>query len=361
MDDKKYWIGFSLVKGVGSVRLRKLAEYFGDLELAWNATLPDLIAAGATKKVIENLITIKKTIDLDTFIDGLGKKQINYLFSDCTNYPKNLSEIEQHPPVLYFKGTLLESDLLSIGIVGTRKITYYGKQVTDELSTRLAQHGVTVVSGLARGVDAVAHQAAVRAKGRTIAVLGSGVDVIYPPEHKTLAKQIEENGAILSDYPPGTQPDRINFPPRNRIISGLSRGVVVVEAGEKSGALITADFAADQGREVFAVPGPIYSPQSVGPNALLSNGANIYTGVADIFDFLKVNQQSEPQKRIHHFDGLELALMEQIGNAPVHIDDICANSGIPVDKAMAYLTILELNGHINQVGVMNYVLNKTLG
>lgn len=359
MDDKKYWIGFSLVKGVGSVRLAKLMESFGDLHSAWNAKLPELVNAGVSKKVIENLEIVKKTIDLDDYINSMEKKRIKVVFSDSPNYPRNLSNIEQNPPVLYYKGTLIEEDDRSIGIVGTRKLTYYGKQVTEELATRLAQNDVTVVSGLARGVDAIAHQAAVRAKGRTIAVMGSGVDVIYPPEHHHLARQIEENGAILSDYPPGTQPERGNFPPRNRIISGLSSAVVVVEAGAKSGALITADFAADQGREVFAVPGTIYSPQSAGTNGLISNGANVYQGVADIFELLNLKNIASTQGNVHHFDGLELALMEQIGNDPIHIDDICSNSGISVDKAMALLTILELNGYIDQVGAMNYVLNKT--
>ena len=361
MDDKKYWIGFSLVKGIGPVRMARLTDSFGDLESAWSAPLPDLMACGLGRKVVENLALLRKGIDLDGYIAAMEKKGIKAVFSDSPDYPANLAEIEQKPPVLYYKGTITGQDTLSVGIVGTRKVTYYGKQVTEELATRLAQAGATVVSGLARGVDAVAHQSALRAKGRTLAVLGSGVDVIYPPEHRKLADEIIENGALISDYPPGTEPDRVNFPPRNRIISGLSRAVVVVEAGQKSGALITANFAADQGRETYAVPGSIYSPESVGTNTLLANGANIYLGAADLLADLSLQAGATNSTVKHHFDGLELALMEQLGTEPQHIDDICANAGIPVEKGMALLTILELNGFINQVGVMNYVRNPLKG
>lgn len=357
MDDKKYWIGFSLVKGIGSVRMAKLVDTFGCLRDAWNATLPDLMAAGLTKKVVENFALIKKGLDLDGYIAAMEKKGIHALFSDSADYPANMLDLEQKPPVLFYKGTLTPQDANSLAIVGTRKVSFYGRQVTEELATRLAHAGMTVVSGMARGVDAIAHQSAIKAAGRTIAVLGSGVDVIYPPEHRALAAQIEANGALVSDYPPGTQPDRVNFPPRNRIISGLSRAVVVVEAGEKSGALITAEFAADQGRDVFAVPGQIYSQQSSGTNHLIANGANIYLGVADLFQTLQLSATQAEKAAARHFDGLELALMEQLGTEPIHIDDLCSTTGIAVEKAMAALTILELNGYIDQVGVMNYVLN----
>ena len=239
MDEKKFWIGFSLVKGVGSVRMAKLQEYFGSLDIAWEASLPDLVSAGLNRKTVENFALLKKGINLDQYIETFQKKGIQVVFSDSPEYPHNLAQIEQKPPVLYYKGNLKPTDDLAVAIVGTRKISYYGAQVTEELAAKLARSGVTVISGLARGVDAVAHKSTMKAQGRTFAVLGSGVDVVYPPEHRALAEQIVENGALISDYPPGTQPDRINFPPRNRIISGLSKSVVVVEAGEKSGARIT--------------------------------------------------------------------------------------------------------------------------
>ena len=172
-------------------------------------------------------------------------------------------------------GAITTEDQWAVAVVGTRRITAYGRQVAEEIARGLVQNGVTVVSGLARGVDAVAHQSALKNGGRTLAVLGSGVDNIYPPEHRKLADEINQSGAIISDYPPGTPPDSANFPPRNRIISGLAQAVIVVEAGEKSGALITAAFAAEQGRDVFAVPGYLYAPQSLGTNRLIHDGARI--------------------------------------------------------------------------------------
>ena len=199
-------------------------------------------------------------------------------------YPRRLKEIDQPPPVLYLRGDLLPADEWAVAIVGTRRITAYGRQVTEEVATTLARSGVTVVSGLARGVDSVAHKAALDAGGRTIAVLGSGVDVIYPSEHRSLAERMIASGAILSDYPVGTAPDGVNFPPRNRIISGLSLAVIVVEAGQKSGALITAEFAAEQGRDVFAVPGNINAPQSAGCNALIQQGARPLLQARDVLE-----------------------------------------------------------------------------
>lgn len=257
MDDKRYWVGFTLIKGIGAVRLQALIHHFGELESAWRADPADLAEAGLGAKVIERVIQAREKVDLEKVWEQIVSQGIKILTWEDEAYPSRLKEIDQPPPVLYIRGEYLPEDVFAVALVGTRRVTPYGRQITEEVAGFLAANGMTVVSGLARGVDAIAHTAALKAGGRTLGILGSGVDKIYPPEHRALAEQMMERGAILSDYAPGTPPDASNFPPRNRIISGLSLAVVVVEAGETSGALITAEFAAEQGREVFAVPGSI--------------------------------------------------------------------------------------------------------
>jgi DNA processing protein len=216
---------------------------------------------------------------------------------------------------------------------------------------------VTVVSGLARGVDGLAHQSALRRGGRTLAVLGSGVDQIYPPEHRRLASEIEQNGAVISDYPPGTQPEALNFPPRNRIIAGLSRAVVVVEAGVKSGALITTAFAVEQGREVFAVPGNLYAPQSVGTNMLIRQGAMIYLNVPDLLEQLNLQQigQQQTARAVLPANAEEARLMAILNRQPQHVDEIRALADLPIEQVSAALTMMELKGLARQVGGMRYV------
>ena len=286
MDDKKYWVGFNFIKGIGAVRMQGLVAYFGDLESAWGADPTALAESGLGAKVVERVLAARQNVNLDQVWAKIEAQGIKILTWQDEAYPSRLKEIDQPPPVLYIRGEYLPDDLFAVAIVGTRRVTPYGRQVTEELASFLASNGITVVSGLARGVDVIAHQTALKAGGRTIGILGSGVDKIYPPEHLKLAEQMMERGAIISDYAPGTPPDASNFPPRNRIISGLSLAVVVIEAGETSGALITAEFAAEQGREVFAVPGSILAPQSKGTNKLIQNGAQPLLSVNDIMQAL---------------------------------------------------------------------------
>lgn len=347
-DEKKFWIAFSYVRGFGAVRILKLVEYFGSLQDAWNSQIGDLAQAGISKKNIENLINFRAKMNPDLLVENIIKSRIEVYFSDDNDYPQRLTEIEQKPPVLYYRGAITQSDVLSIGIVGTRKVSQYGKHVTSELAHFCADNGITTISGLARGVDAIGHSETIKSGGRTIAVLGSGVDVIYPPEHRHLAEKIIENGAIVSDYPPGTKPDRINFPPRNRIISGLSQAVVVVEAGERSGALITAEYAANQGREVFAVPGPITSPQSLGTNQLIGAGANILTEYKDLLDLLKINSDKMSQTKRVRLDPSELLVIQNLGSGSMPTDDLFNACGLPMEKFMAILTLLEIKGIVDQ-------------
>jgi DNA processing protein len=357
MEDKRYWVGFTLVKGVGAVRLQALLDHFGDARTAWNASPFDLVAAGLSPKLAERVVQVRAGVDLDAYMSQVEKNKIQILTWDDPDYPSHLKEIDQPPPVLFLRGDVSKEDSWAVGIVGTRAVTSYGRQVTEELAAVLAQNGVTVVSGLARGVDAIAHNAALKAGGRTLAILGSGVDRIYPPEHRQLAEKIMQHGAVISDYAPGTPPESANFPPRNRIISGLSMAVVVVEAGDISGALITAEFAAEQGRDVFAVPGMVYAPQSRGTNRLIANGAKVLLQPMDVLQALDLTRNVERRevRRAVPSDATEAALLDYLRSEPVHVDEIRARLGLPIEKISAALTMMELKGMVRQVGGMNYV------
>jgi DNA processing protein len=357
MDQKAYWVGFNLVKGIGAVRLQALIQFFGNLEVAWQASESELLSAGLSQRIIDVFVDTRHKINPIQAYEDILKKEIKILTWEDPDYPDKLMNIDQPPPVIYILGSIKPEDRWAVAIVGTRRVTSYGRQVTEQVSTYLARNGLTVVSGLARGVDGVAHQTTLANNGRTIAVLGSGIDQIYPPEHRQLADKIIENGAVISDYHPGTPPDAGNFPPRNRIISGLSLATVVVEAGETSGALITATFAAEQGREVFAVPGPIYAPQSKGTNRLIREGAQPLLDPVDIMESLNL-------RKVDHYkqatlllpgDELETKLMEILNLEPVYIDEIQSKAGFPVEKVSAALTMMELKGMVKQISGMTFM------
>lgn len=354
--DRKYWLAFSQVKGIGSVRFRKLLNFFGDLQVAWEAPLERFVAAGIPVKIVEEIQNRRTTFNMDNYEANLTNKGIKTLIWSDETYPKYLSQIEQPPPVLYLLGELIPADDLAIAIVGTRNVTQYGRQVTHDSAAYLAGNGVTIVSGLARGVDGIAHQAALEAGGRTIAVLGSGVDMIYPPEHRKLAERIAASGAVISDYPPGTKPDGVNFPPRNRIISGLSRGTIVIEAGETSGALITAKFSLEQNREVFAVPGSVLAPMSKGTNHLIMDGATPMNDPRQVLEFLNVQEQrfSTPSVKIATPDAAEQRILSALGNDTLHIDDMCNKLDLSMDKLTALLTMMELKGLVKRNNLMEY-------
>ena len=357
MNDKKFWVGFNLIKGIGAVRIQGLIAYFGDLEAAWKAAPAELARAGLALRLIERVVQARGGVSLDRVWENIEKQDIKILTWEDEVYPQRLKEIDQPPPVLYIRGEYLPDDLFAVAIVGTRRVTPYGRQITEELSSFLAANNMTVISGLARGVDAVAHQTTLKAGGRTIAVLGSGVDKIYPPEHRALADQIVERGAIVSDYAPGTPPEASNFPPRNRIISGLSLAIIVVEAGETSGALITAEFAAEQGREVFAVPGSIFAPQSKGTNKLIQNGALPLLSVNDLMQALDLTRVGERKaaRKIMPADTIEAKLLTILFDEPLHVDEIRNQAELPIEKVSAALVLMELKGMVRQVGGMNYV------
>ena len=356
-DPKQYWVGFNLVKGIGAVRFQALLNAFGDAQSAWQASPDELRAAGLSSKIVENLVKLRSNVVLDQVWEEILAKNITILTWEDELYPRRLKEIDQPPPVLYLQGSYKIEDEWAVAIVGTRRITAYGRQVTEQVASMLARNGITVVSGLARGIDAVAHQAALNAGGRTLAVLGSGVDKVYPPEHRRLAEQIIAHGSLLSDYPPGTAPEAGNFPPRNRIIAGLSLATVVVEAGLDSGALITATFAIEQDREVFAVPGNITAPQSQGTNRLIRDGAHPLLDPQDILEILNLTMvtQQRAARTILPADATEAQLLKTLGNEPLHIDEVSHLTGMPIAKVSATLALMELKGMVHQVGGMNYV------
>ncbi len=355
-DEKKYWIGFNLVRGIGAVRFQQILSFFGDLSIAWNAPAEAFREAGLPERPLRNLINLRGQIDLDQVFVSIQEKGVQVLTLEDVGYPRLLQEIDQPPPVLYVKGRLTPEDELSIAIVGTRRLTAYGQQVTRDTSIFLAGHGMTIVSGLARGVDGLAHQHALNTGGRTIAVLGSGVDVIYPPEHRKLAEAICQHGAVISNYPMGTKPEGINFPPRNRIISGLSLATIVVEAGERSGALITAEFAVEQGREVFAVPGNVLSPASRGTNRLIQKGACPMISPQDVLDVLDLSrvEATKAARKVLPADTTEAKILQIMDYEPIHIDEICNETGLAIEKVSAALTMMELKGLIQHVGGMRY-------
>jgi len=357
VNEKRYWVGFNLVKGIGAVRLQGLRDHFGDLALAWQAPADALQAAGLSPKLTGRVAQVRTDVDLDKLLARITAQGIEILTWEDDLYPARLKEIDQPPPVLYVRGTLTNEDAWSVAVVGTRRVSAYGRQVTEEIGSYLAGNGVTVVSGLARGVDAIAHQSALKAGGRTIAVLGCGVDRIYPPEHAQLAGKMIANGALVSDYAPGTPPEASNFPPRNRIISGLSVATVVVEAGETSGALITAQFAIDQGREVFAVPGNILAPQSKGTNRLIAQGARPLLSVRDLLDVLNLTRVNEQRlvRKVLPADETESKLMSVLTHEPLHMDEIRNQTGLPIERVSATLVMMELKGMVRQVGGQNYV------
>ena len=286
--DIKYWVGFSLIPGIGRVKLTQLENYFGSLEDAWQAAPTELKHAGLDRSSINAITSWRAKVSLEAEMEKLDRYGVKVLTWHDPNYPSRLKEIYDYPPVLYIRGSLLPEDEWCLAVVGTRRATVYGRQVTEEMVADLAQSRITIVSGLAKGIDSIAHQSALDTGGRSIAVFACGLDTVYPAENANLARRIMQQGALISEYPLGTRPKAENFPRRNRIMSGLSLGVLVVEAGETSGAMITAHLAVEQTIEVFAIPGSVFSPASRGTNHLIQEGAKLVSDYTDILEELNL-------------------------------------------------------------------------
>jgi len=361
MTDVKYWVGFNIVPGIGPARLQRLLDHFGDAESAWHAAPLELARAGLDRKSLQNLLAMRGKLDLDAEMRRIEDAGAHVLTLQDENYPRLLRQIHLPPPVLYVRGSCLPEDEWAIAVVGTRRAKAYGREVTRYLAGGLARNGITVVSGMARGIDSQAHRTALEAGGRTIAVLGSGIDIIYPHENVDLAQDIVNRGALMTEYPLGTKPDRRNFPPRNRIISGLTLGTLVTQAGEGSGALITAYFALEQGREVFAVPGSLLDRGSSGTNRLIQQGeAKLVLNVEDILEELNltmVSQQAEVRAVVPE-NQTEALLLKHLSEEPVHVDELGRASGLPIAQVSGTLALMELKGLVRQTGAMNYVLAR---
>ena len=360
-EDLKYWTAFHRIPGIGRVRYQALLGRFGSLANAWSAGSTDLRSAGLDARVVQAITKERPNIDPDTEVEQLGKHGVRALTWNDDAYPALLKEADDGPPVIYVRGHLSTADEWALSVVGTRRPTPYGRQVAEEITYQLASNSICIVSGLARGVDAIVHRAAIQAGGRTVAVLACGLDMVYPPEHAKLAREITENGALISEYPLGTQPRGDYFPRRNRIMSGMSLGVLVIEGDLKSGAIITARWAADQNREVFAVPGSIFSPQSRGTNDLIQQGAKLVQRVEDVLEELNltmVPHQIEMQELIPATD-TEAGLLRHISKEPVHIDEVCRLSSLPISTVSSVLAMMELKGLIKQLAPMSYVRTQS--
>jgi len=361
-NELKYWVGFSRIPGIGRVKISQLLKHFTTLEHAWKASAGELKKAGLDSKTVDTIVNLRPRISPDDEMESLKQYKVKVLTCDSPVYPQRLKEIYDYPSVLYVRGNLLPEDECCLAVVGTRRPTVYGRQVTEEIVTDLARNKITIVSGLAKGIDSIAHRAALEANGRTIAVFACGLDIVYPAENAKLAREIIERGALISEYPLGTKPKADNFPRRNRIMSGLSLGVLVVEAGESSGALITANQALEQNREVFAVPGSILSPTSRGTNHLIQEGAKLVRNYVDILEELNLAMMAQQleMKELLPVDETESLLLKQLSREPTHIDDICRNSGLTAALVSSTLTMMELRGIVRQVGGLNYVLAKEM-
>ncbi len=349
---------------IGPLTIKKLTSVFGSARAVFEAPRERLDASGIGERKAADILRFSGWGEVRGMLERARAAGIKVLASSSPQYPEPLRNIPGHPPLLYMSGDILEEDKYAIGIVGTRTPTHYGRLHAENLAAGLAKKGFTIVSGLARGIDSAAHKGALKAGGRSIGVMGSGLDVPYPPENHALMQELASSGAVLSEFPPGTGPNRENFPRRNRIISALSLGVLVVEAGKGSGSLITAGYALEQGKEVFAVPGNISSSVSSGTNELIKSGAKVVTGIDDIIEelapvlkgFLSQAHASEaawqgPARQGELkavLDHGERRVVEALGPEPVHIDEIARQLGMGAPQIMGILLQLELKGIVKQ-------------
>lgn len=350
MDNIAYLLALHSIDGLGPIRLKTILDYFKDPKLAWEVSGSELLKIGIPKPTVDLLLEMRKKLDPQNYMESIQTSGIKWLTIYDETYPRLLSQIYDPPIVLYYKGQIDVLNTKSIAVVGTRKMTGYGKAVTESFVRELASAGLTIVSGLARGVDAQAHHSAIDAFGRTVAVLGGGLKNIYPPENKPLTERIVESGGIIfSEFPPDAPSTPGNFPLRNRIISGLSLAVLVTEAAEDSGSLITARSALEQGREVFAIPGPITSSLSKGPIDLIKEGARVVMNADEILEELGIFKV--------HGDNLsqdEKKVLQILGQETIHIDEIGRMLNFSAAKISALLLKMEIKGVVQNLGGGTY-------
>jgi len=367
MEGLKFWVALNNFSKFGPRRFKKIYDYFyaedKELKNAFEAPIKELARAGIEENIAEEFTVARREINPDSLMSKVEKEGLKILTFTDEAYPRLLREIYSAPWLLYYKGDFDLKNDFSLAVVGSRKHTGYGQQIVEEIVRDLVKSNLTIISGLALGIDSLAHNACLEAGGKTIAVLGSGLDKqsLYPVQNRYLAEKIAVNGgAVISEYPLGTPPLKQNFPQRNRIISGLALGTLVVEAREKSGALITASFALEQNREVFAVPGSIYSPSSQGQNKLIKDGATVVTSSQDIIEALNLTQATAyiNNKKTLPTCPEEEKIISQLSHEPVHIDELVRLTGLDTSTTNSTLVIMEIKGMIKNLGGMNYVLAR---
>jgi DNA processing protein len=343
-------------------RYQQLLAAFSSLDTLWETEFDEIKKAGFDDQLTHEFLSWRENLDVEKIEKILEQEKITCITKDDEDYPNLLKQIYDPPFCLFVRG-VLSKEGYNLGVVGTRKFTQYGKQVTEELVSELARHGITIVSGLAFGIDSIAHHTTIDAHGKTIAVLGSGINKrhIYPSAHIELSERIiDSGGAVISEYPPGTLPNKYTFPRRNRIIAGMSLGTLVIEAAEKSGALITAECALENGRDVFAVPQNITSQTSLGPNNLIKTGAKLITNAVDIIDTLDLQDiaQYVTNKEILPDSPSEAELLGILTREPIHIDEIAKQSNLTSREISATLVLMEMKGKVKNVGNMMYVVAR---
>lgn len=358
--DLAYWVATSAIPGVGTSTFNYLLKHFKTLKKFWEASSAEIEKLKLDLRTRESILHFRQKVDPNVYLNTVYERGIKVVSVVDRDYPSNLRQISDAPAVLYYLGSMLPKDDLAVGVVGSRLATPYGRQVTEKLVSSLVMSGLVIVSGLARGIDSVAHRAALDAGGRTIAVLGSGLDLIYPPENRGLAQQIVKNGALVSEFPLGFPIAASNFPARNRIISGLSLGVLVTEGAVDSGSMITAGQAAEQGREVFAVPGPINSKTSEGVNNLIKEGVHPATEAADILQILNIDRKQETRnlkpfeaqgkQETRKLDINEKKILDLLDGQSKHIDVIIRESGLAIETVSGTLSIMEIKGFVKNFG-----------
>ena len=372
--DTKYWVAFTRIPSIGPARARTLERAFGTMQAAWHATVDDLRSAGLGGRVVAQVRERRPRIDPDDEMAKLHRQGIRALPWSSPDYPDLLKTIADPPPVLFHQGSFRPEDRRAVAVVGTRNATSYGREACASLVAALASSGVTIVSGMARGIDGIAHRTALDAGGRTVGVMASGLDMVYPPEHRELARQVAASGVVVSEHPPGQRPSPQTFPRRNRILSGLTLGVLVVEAPHTSGAMWTVHWALEQGREVFAVPGSIFSPASQGVNRLVQDGAKMVLSPEDVLEELNLSTlaapvpmptpmptkpvEAAPRPAATAAQGPEGDLLSLLADEPRHVDEVCRQAGMPITTVSSALTLLELKGLVRQVGAMHYVRTR---
>lgn len=362
------WLRLWATKGIGPVRFNQLIKAFGGPQEVFTATDEQLAAVpGLDCRSIRAIRDLTPSRDeVSRQLELAAKEGVAVLTSDDEYYPENLKPCSDAPPVLFVKGRLTGADRKAVAIVGSRSATAYGKNIAGAMARSLAAAGVTVVSGMARGIDSAAHQGALEAGGRTIAVLGCGVDVVYPPENRKLRDSIVAHGAVVSEYPMGEKPRAGYFPSRNRIISGMSLGVLAVEARQDSGVFSTVKWAAEQGREVFAVPGPINAATSAGPNRLISQGAKMVLEVEDILEEIRLpdgwpGSQDQPPAPSLRLDPREALVLDQLTDEPRHIDHLSQGTDLSPAEVSRLLLSLEMKGLVRQLPGKMFLRDMSMG